>query len=38
MQYTHGNIQTIRYEWKDNIEFIINPKEEKYLKYFKTSS
>ncbi len=34
MQYTHGNIQTIRYEWEDNIEFIVNPTEEKYLKYF----
>ena len=34
MQYTHGNIQTIRYEWKDNIDFIVNPTDEKYRKYF----
>ena len=34
MQYTHGNIETIRYEWNDKIEFLINPTEEKYLKYF----
>ena len=35
MQYTHGSIQSIRYEWKDSIEFIVNPTEEKYLKYFR---
>ena len=35
MQYTHGNIQTIRYEWSESIEVIVNPSEEKYLKYFK---
>ena len=34
MQYTHGNIQTIRYEWKDNIDFLVNPTDEKYRKYF----
>jgi ubiquinone/menaquinone biosynthesis C-methylase UbiE len=34
MQYTHGNIHTIRYEWKDSIDVIVNPTEEKYLKYF----
>ena len=35
MQYTHGNIQTIRYEWEENIDVIVNPIEEKYLKYFR---
>jgi ubiquinone/menaquinone biosynthesis C-methylase UbiE len=34
MQYTHGNIETIRYEWSDEIEFLVNPKEEKYRRYF----
>ena len=35
MQYTHGNIHTIRYEWEGNIEVIVNPTEEKYSKYFR---
>ncbi len=35
MQYTHGSIQSIRYEWEDSIDFIVNPTEEKYLKYFR---
>lgn len=34
MQYTHGNVETIRYEWRDTIDFVINPEEEKYRKYF----
>lgn len=37
MQYTHGSIQTIRYEWEDSIDFIVNPTDEKYLKYFRDS-
>jgi ubiquinone/menaquinone biosynthesis C-methylase UbiE len=35
MQYTHANIHTIRYEWKDDIEVLVNPTEEKYVKYFR---
>lgn len=34
LQYTHGDIETIRYEWEGDIEIIVNPKEEKYRKYF----
>jgi SAM-dependent methyltransferase len=34
MQYTHGNVETIRYEWNGKIEFLVNPTEEKYRKYF----
>ena len=33
-QYTHGNIQTIRYEWKGEIDLVVNPTEDKYLSYF----
>lgn len=32
---TKPNFMTVRYEWKDNIEFIVNPDDEKYLKYFR---
>ena len=35
LQYTHGNIQTIRYEWEGDIELIVNPTDEKYLSYFR---
>jgi len=31
---THPNFMTIRYEWKDSIEIVVNPTEEKYMKYF----
>lgn len=31
---TSQNAFTVRYEWKDNIEHLINPPEEKYKKYF----
>lgn len=34
MQYTHGDIETVRYEWEGDIEILVNPKEEKYRKYF----
>lgn len=32
--YTRGNIMNIKYEWKDNIEFIVNPQDEYYLSFF----
>lgn len=35
LQYTHGEIQNVRYEWDGSIEFLVNPSEEKYLKYFR---
>ena len=35
LQYTHGEIQNVRYEWDGEIEFLVNPTEEKYMKYFK---
>lgn len=34
MQYTHGDVETIRYEWEGEIEIIVNPKESKYRQYF----
>lgn len=34
MQYTHGDIETIRYEWEGEIEILVNPTEEKYRQYF----
>ena len=35
MQRTHHQMLTMNYEWEDNIEFLVNPTEEKYLNYFK---
>ena len=35
LQYTHGEIQNVRYEWEGEIEFLVNPEDEKYVKYFK---
>jgi SAM-dependent methyltransferase len=32
---TKPNFMTIRYEWKDSIDFIVNPEKEEYLKYFR---
>lgn len=32
---TKPNFRTIRYEWKDTIDFEINPTNPEYLKYFK---
>jgi len=34
MQYTHGDVETIRYEWEGEIEILVNPTEEKYRQYF----
>lgn len=31
---TEGNIMLNRYEWKDNIDFIVNPKDPYYLSFF----
>nr|WP_319398258.1 methyltransferase domain-containing protein [uncultured Carboxylicivirga sp.] len=31
---TKPNFMTVRYEWKDDIEFLVNPKDEKYTRYF----
>lgn len=31
---TKPNFMTVRYEWKDEIDFVINPTEEKYTRYF----
>lgn len=31
---THPNFRTIRYEWKDSIDFVVNPENPEYLKYF----
>lgn len=34
MQYTHGDVETIRYEWEGDIEILVNPTDEKYRQYF----
>lgn len=31
---THGNIHTVRYEWEDSIELIVNPTDEFYIDLF----
>lgn len=31
---TRPNFMTIRYEWKDSIDYEINPEKAEYLKYF----
>lgn len=31
---TDSNFRTIRYEWKDTIDFVVNPENPEYLKYF----
>lgn len=35
--YTYGNVHTVRYEWKDNIEYLINPADEYYRSFFYSS-
>jgi hypothetical protein len=32
--FTDGDIMLNRYEWKDNIEFIVNPTDEYYKSFF----
>lgn len=34
LTYTRPNVLTVRYEWKDSIEFDINPSSSKYRDYF----
>lgn len=34
LQRTQPNLITVNYEWKDEIEFVINPKDSYYLDYF----
>lgn len=34
MQRTHHQMLTLNYEWKDDIQFLVNPEDEKYLNYF----
>ena len=31
---TYPDILTVRYEWTDNVEVLVNPEDEKYMKYF----
>jgi SAM-dependent methyltransferase len=35
VERTYGDLMTIRYEWKDSAECIVNPDDEYYLKYFR---
>ena len=35
MQYTHGEVQNVIHEWEGQIEFLVNPTEERYIRYFK---
>jgi SAM-dependent methyltransferase len=32
--YTRGDMMNIRYEWKDSIDFVVNPQEDYYLSFF----
>jgi len=34
MMDTKPNFMTVRYEWHDDIDFVVNPTDEKYTKYF----
>jgi hypothetical protein len=34
LQRTQPNLITINYEWKDNIDFLVNPKDDYYLNFF----
>ena len=34
LQYTHGAIQNVCYEWTDDIEVIVNPSDPELRKYF----
>lgn len=34
LSLTEASLMTNRYEWKDEIEIIVNPTDEKYLRYF----
>ena len=34
LRFTEGNIMFNRYEWNDQIEFIVNPTDEYYLSFF----
>lgn len=36
IERTYGNLMTVRYEWKDEFECIVNPDDEYYLKYFRS--
>jgi len=33
---TKPNFMTVRYEWKDTIDYVVNPENPEYLKYFTT--
>ncbi len=35
IQRTHHQALTMSYEWKDKIEFLINPEDERMINYFK---
>jgi SAM-dependent methyltransferase len=35
LQRTHPEIMTMNYEWKDNVDLLVNPQDNYYLKYFK---
>jgi SAM-dependent methyltransferase len=34
VERTHANIMTIRIEWKDNFDYVVNPTDPEILKYF----
>lgn len=35
LQRTHHQLFTVNYEWKDQIDYILEPNDDEYLKYFK---
>ena len=34
LQRTHHQLFTVNYEWKDDIDYLLDPQDEAYLKYF----
>lgn len=34
LTFTHGDLLTVRYEWEDNIDFVVNPEDEYYTSFF----
>jgi len=34
VERTHANLMTVRIEWKDNFEYVVDPTDPEILKYF----
>lgn len=35
LQRTHHQLFTVNYEWQDKIDYVLEPEEDKYMKYFR---